>query len=90
MDKKTPNRSIECSVSQCEYHCQNQNYCSLDSISVGTHEQNPTVVECTDCESFVSKNKSSGQTSKRSEGQATSKIEYKNNQYENPYQGQFD
>ena len=27
-------------------------YCSLSSIQVGTHEANPTMVECTDCNSF--------------------------------------
>ena len=25
----------------------------LDKIQVGTHESNPTVIQCTDCESFV-------------------------------------
>lgn len=48
----TANESIQCTVKQCMHHCQNQNYCSLNNIMVGTHEQNPTVVECTDCESF--------------------------------------
>lgn len=43
------NKSIECSVNQCAYHCNQENYCSLNKISVGTHEANPTVVECTDC-----------------------------------------
>lgn len=46
------NQSIGCSVWQCKYHAQNQDYCSLDRIMVGTHEQNPTQSECTDCESF--------------------------------------
>ncbi|MBC8610035.1 Domain of Uncharacterised Function (DUF1540) [uncultured Ruminococcus sp.] len=50
-----PNQSIHCSVSQCEYHCQDKNYCSLDCITVGTHEANPTMVQCTDCESFCLK-----------------------------------
>ena len=49
------NRSIGCTVTQCEYHCENENYCSLDKINVGTHEQNPTNVQCTDCESFKAK-----------------------------------
>lgn len=52
MENKKANQSIKCSVPQCENHCQNQNYCALDCISVGTHEANPTVEECTDCESF--------------------------------------
>ncbi|MGN0518779.1 MAG: DUF1540 domain-containing protein [Acutalibacteraceae bacterium] len=52
MDSSSANKSIRCSVSQCRYHCQNQDYCSLESIKVGSHEANPTVNECTDCESF--------------------------------------
>ena len=52
MAKANANQSIKCSVDQCEYHCQNQQYCSLDSIKVGTHEQYPTQKPCTDCESF--------------------------------------
>lgn len=46
------NDCIRCSINNCEYHCQSENYCSLDEIKVGTHESNPTKVECTDCESF--------------------------------------
>ncbi|PHV72253.1 DUF1540 domain-containing protein [Sporanaerobium hydrogeniformans] len=48
--KKNP--SIKCSVQQCQYHACSENYCTLDSIQVGTHELNPTKVECTDCKSF--------------------------------------
>lgn len=55
MDKSKANPSIKCSVDQCEYHCLNQDNCALDSISVGTHESDPTVQECTDCESFERK-----------------------------------
>lgn len=50
---KNANKSIECTVKQCENHCKTQNFCSLSQIVVGTHETNPTVVECTDCNSFV-------------------------------------
>lgn len=46
------NKSIECTVKQCEYNATNANYCSLGKIKVGTHESNPTVPECTDCMSF--------------------------------------
>ena len=46
------NQSIQCTVQQCMYHCQSQDYCSLDAIKVGTHELNPTMNQCTDCESF--------------------------------------
>lgn len=46
------NKSIGCTVTQCAHHCKSQNYCSLSQINVGTHEANPTMVECTDCNSF--------------------------------------
>ena len=46
------NKSIECTVHQCAHHCENENYCSLDRILVGTHEVNPTMDQCTDCKSF--------------------------------------
>lgn len=49
------NSSIKCTVSQCEYHSKDENYCTLDCITVGTHEANPTMSECTDCESFARK-----------------------------------
>lgn len=45
------NESIHCSVDQCQYNS-NGTYCSLDSINVGTHESNPTMCECVDCNSF--------------------------------------
>ena len=51
MEKK--NHSIECSVKQCANHCEDADYCALDKIRVGTHEQNPTVSQCVDCESFI-------------------------------------
>ncbi len=47
-----PNKSIGCTVTQCEYHCDGENYCTLEKINVGTHEMNPKMIECTDCESF--------------------------------------
>ena len=28
------NKCIECTVRQCAYHCENENYCSLDRILV--------------------------------------------------------
>lgn len=48
----TPNQSIKCTVNNCANHCQDSNYCGLNTIQVGTHETNPTEVKCTDCESF--------------------------------------
>lgn len=49
------NESIQCSISNCAHHADAADYCTLDSIRVGTHEANPTKKECTDCESFVNK-----------------------------------
>lgn len=46
------NRSIACSVTQCSNHCGCEDYCKLQQIQVGTHEQNPTQTQCTDCQSF--------------------------------------
>ncbi len=49
------NQAISCTVSKCKNHAGNDNYCSLRSIKVGTHEANPTMPECTDCMSFEQK-----------------------------------
>ncbi len=51
MDKSS-NKSIGCTVTQCAHHCKAENFCSLPQITVGTHEPNPTMIECTDCNSF--------------------------------------
>ena len=50
--RENPNHSIRCTVRNCAHHCGEAQYCALDSIQVGTHEENPTQIECTDCESF--------------------------------------
>lgn len=46
------NKCIACTVNQCSYHCDSADYCSLDKIQVGTHENDPTMKQCTDCKSF--------------------------------------
>ena len=46
------NQTIRCTVTQCKYHEQAKNLCSLDAITVGTHAANPTQEQCTDCLSF--------------------------------------
>lgn len=51
MDQKI-NRNIQCTVAQCKYNVNTENYCSLDMVRIGTHEANPTMCECTDCNSF--------------------------------------
>jgi hypothetical protein len=49
------NHSIKCHVDQCKNHCSSEDYCSLNCITVGTHEANPTMDQCTDCQSFMAK-----------------------------------
>lgn len=49
------NRNIHCTVTSCMNHCSCEDYCSLDSIQVGTHECNPSKDQCTDCMSFRKK-----------------------------------
>ena len=34
----TPNTSIHCTVNNCAHHCQEQDYCGLNSVQIGTHE----------------------------------------------------
>lgn len=51
-DNNKANESIKCTVTECKNHCKSKDYCSLDCITVGTHEANPTMNECTDCKSF--------------------------------------
>lgn len=46
------NKAIGCTITNCVNHYGMENYCSLPKILVGTHEQNPDRIECTDCESF--------------------------------------
>jgi len=42
MDKSNRNHSIKCTVTQCSYHANDNEYCALSQIQVGTHEKNPT------------------------------------------------
>lgn len=46
------NKAIKCSVQQCSHNDAAQGFCCLNAITVGTHELNPSQVQCTDCESF--------------------------------------
>ena len=48
----TPNTSIRCAVTNCANHCKDAQYCGLNAIQVGTHEANPTMDQCTDCQSY--------------------------------------
>ena len=47
------NRCIQCNVASCKNHCGEENFCSLDCVSIGTHEGDPAMNRCTDCLSFV-------------------------------------
>lgn len=46
------NHSIGCSVTDCAYHCKDQQYCSLNEIKVGCCEPKATDPACTECASF--------------------------------------
>lgn len=50
--KHEHNDSIACIVDECKFHCQDDDYCTLDQIKVSKHESLATTVECTDCGSF--------------------------------------
>lgn len=50
-----PNECIRCTVGQCRHHCGSQNYCSLATVQIGTHEAAPSMDQCTDCKSFIVK-----------------------------------
>ena len=56
MSDMSGNRSIKCSVDKCKNHAQYEQYCTLNTVSIGTHESDPKVCQCVDCESFVAKN----------------------------------
>lgn len=49
------NKSIKCTVEGCQHHANTANYCSLDCITIGAHERNPKMDQCTDCLSFERK-----------------------------------
>ncbi len=49
------NNSIKCTVGECKYNYQDENYCTLNCVSIGTHEPHPSMPECVDCKSFVCK-----------------------------------
>lgn len=46
------NSSIGCIVSECKFHCREDNYCTLEKIEVVKHEGVAKTTECTDCGSF--------------------------------------
>lgn len=57
METEKANKHIQCTVDSCRNHCEDASYCSLDTVSIGTHEPNPSECQCVDCESFMPKRK---------------------------------
>ncbi|WP_129701600.1 DUF1540 domain-containing protein [Anaerostipes caccae] len=49
MKSNGKNDCIECTINNCAYHAGDVDYCTLETIKIGTHEPNPTTKECTDC-----------------------------------------
>ena len=49
-DRKNP--CIQCTVRQCRHNLCKEDFCTLDTVRIGTHEANPSVKECVDCNSF--------------------------------------
>ena len=46
------NASIHCTVDQCRHNLCTEHFCTLDMVRIGTHEEDPSVKECVDCDSF--------------------------------------
>lgn len=46
------NSSIGCTVTECKYHCNEDNYCTKEKIHVIKHSATAKTTECTDCGSF--------------------------------------
>ena len=50
------NKSIGCTVSQCKFHDDKKDYCTLNNIKVVTHENKTKEVKGSDCGSYEPKN----------------------------------
>ncbi|PJI08567.1 MULTISPECIES: DUF1540 domain-containing protein [Clostridium] len=48
------NSSIGCVVSECKFHCKDDDYCTLQNIKVVKNTNKAKTVEQTDCGSFQS------------------------------------
>lgn len=46
------NSSIGCNVTECRFHCKEDNFCTLNKIDVIKHSRAADTVEQTDCGSF--------------------------------------
>ncbi len=51
------NLSIGCVVSECKYHAQSSDYCTLEKIQVGKNDSFSSKKEDTDCNSFERKDR---------------------------------
>ena len=51
-NERIANYSIHCTVHDCKHHKGDENYCSLDTVNISTHEKAPTDTRCVDCSSF--------------------------------------
>lgn len=49
------NECIKCTVDDCRHHHNTKNYCTLQSIQVGTQEPHAAMADCPDCKSFAQK-----------------------------------
>lgn len=52
MNNCEANHCIKCSVNSCKHHCPGEDFCSLDCVTIGSHESDPAMNQCTDCRSF--------------------------------------
>lgn len=46
------NSSIGCIVTECKFHCKEDDFCTLGKINVVKHTAKADTVESTDCGSF--------------------------------------
>jgi hypothetical protein len=46
------NSSIGCTVTECSFHCKDDNFCTLNKIEVTKQSGTADTVEQTDCGSF--------------------------------------
>ncbi len=53
MKNKNSNPSIKCSVTQCAYHCGDEDYCSLDKVKISRCAAQVTDCAGTECASFT-------------------------------------
>ena len=47
------NSSISCTVTECSNHCKEDNYCTLERISIIKNSTTADCPECTDCSNFT-------------------------------------